>query len=508
VAWGNLLRRLKAAPALAAACAALFSASAAAAAEWRRAESEHFILYGELSEKEIVEHARKLEEFDGVLRRFLTIPGERPAETKLPVYLVRSVAEIRRIAPGMPKEVAGFYSAGRTDIYAVALLGSGSAGSQTLLHEYVHHFVLQNHARGFPAWLMEGVAEFFMTADFQRDRILVGMPNEGRAYVLANQAWLRMARLLEKRPERDSNVVGQYYALAWALTHYMMTDDTRRRQLNVYLHATSRGEPPLETWTRVTGEAPGVTTQKLERYFRNSLRGFSMTRDPATAQTPVAVTTLSVSADDLLLYDQGVKTNIGPDDQRRYVETIRQLAAKHPGDHLARLALGRVELRYGDAAAGEALLQDLLRQNPNDEEALQALALGKLDAAEKAGADRRALHAEAAALISRAFKVDANDYRTLYAYAQSQSSRPGFPSQNVINVLDKAVSLAPQVAEIRMAAARAMMAKKLWTEAAFMLEPVAASAHGGRVAQAAQEMLKQIPEPAGQPAPAADAGAN
>jgi hypothetical protein len=99
----------------------------------------------------------------------------------------------------------------------VALRGSGIASAreaeQTLLHEYVHHFLLQNYARGYPGWLIEGVAEFFMTADFERDGIIVGAPNPGRLQVLSTQPWIPVSQLLGKPPLAVSAAaMARYYA--------------------------------------------------------------------------------------------------------------------------------------------------------------------------------------------------------------------------------------------------------------------------------------------------------
>src|SRR5688500_4343027 len=51
-----------------------------------------------------------------------------------------------------------------------------------LLHEYAHHFVLQNYAGAFPAWFVEGFAEFNSTARFAKDgSIAFGIPASHRA---------------------------------------------------------------------------------------------------------------------------------------------------------------------------------------------------------------------------------------------------------------------------------------------------------------------------------------
>lgn len=60
-----------------------------AQAEWRRAETANFIVYGEGSEADLRPHAEKLERFDAVLRRQFNRPALEGVR-KLPVYLLHT----------------------------------------------------------------------------------------------------------------------------------------------------------------------------------------------------------------------------------------------------------------------------------------------------------------------------------------------------------------------------------------------------------------------------------
>jgi hypothetical protein len=72
--------------------------SGAARAEWKRAESEHFVVYGH-GERAVRQYAGMLEDFDDLLRRLHGRPKDEVAVRKLPVYLVsdfrRSSGSIR-----------------------------------------------------------------------------------------------------------------------------------------------------------------------------------------------------------------------------------------------------------------------------------------------------------------------------------------------------------------------------------------------------------------------------
>ena len=65
-------------------------------AEWRRAESPNFVLYGNLSESQLRERILLLEDFDRLLRRLAS--SNRPSP-KLHVYVVNGIGDLRMIRP-------------------------------------------------------------------------------------------------------------------------------------------------------------------------------------------------------------------------------------------------------------------------------------------------------------------------------------------------------------------------------------------------------------------------
>ena len=49
-------------------------------------------------------------------------------------------------------------------------------GDDVVLHEYVHHFMMQYFPDSYPGWLVEGLAEYYMTIDLQPKRVQIGAP--------------------------------------------------------------------------------------------------------------------------------------------------------------------------------------------------------------------------------------------------------------------------------------------------------------------------------------------
>jgi Flp pilus assembly protein TadD len=476
--------------------AVCLAAVSPARAEWRRAESEHFVVYGR-SEKSVREYATMLEDFDSLLRRLHGRPKDEVAPRKLPVYLVANIAQLRRVLPEAKDNTAGVYFPAPTEIFVLAVRdgasgdGDTNKGDDTVLHEYVHHFMLQYYPSAYPAWLVEGYAEYYMTADLAARRLVVGGVNAGRAYSLTQPGgWIPMQDVLAKRPsdlkQRD---ILPFYAQAWLLTHYILSDPGRHRLLSPYLAATRAGRDPVAAWKEVYGDDPDGLRRKLLTYMARPVPAGMLPRT-GSLEVPMTVTTLSAGADDLLLDGQRLKVNVAKSDQAKLLATIRAAAARQPADRFSQLVLARAETGLGDRAAGEAILNGLLTANPKDEEALILLGESRLYAGRADPANRAADFAQASKLFARAFKINPDNPETLHGYVDAKALEP--MTDGLVDIRIKAVLLAPQVGHLRLDAARALIQVKDTAMARTMLEPLASSPHGGGEVEAALAMLKQL----------------
>lgn len=477
------------------AAVAVLAGGSQARAEWLRAESDHFVVYGR-SEKSVREYASQLEDFDSLLRRLHGRPQDEVTPRKLPVYLVSSLGQLKRVLPDAKDGMAGVYLSSVPEVFVVAIRdGSGmddqNKGDDTVLHEYVHHFMLQYYPSAYPAWLVEGYAEYYMTADLAKSRMVVGGVNRGRAYSLTQPGgWISMQDVLGKRPgalkEHD---IYAYYAQAWLLTHYILSDPERHKLLGPYLDAVRDGQDPVKAWQKVYGDdVPGLT-RKLRAYMNKPIPAGALPRTGPSEAT-VTVTRLSPGADDLLLEGQRLKLGVAKDDQAGTLADIRTAAAKRPDDRFSQLVLARAETQFGDRKAGEAILNKLLVANPKDEEALIALGESRLDAGRDDDKARAADFTQAGKLFARAFKINPDNPETLHGYADAHSLEP--MTEAMADIRMRAVVLAPQVGHLRLDAARALIEVKDTAYAKLVLTPLASNPHGGGEVEMAQAMLKSI----------------
>ncbi|KQY84798.1 hypothetical protein ASD25_07200 [Brevundimonas sp. Root1423] len=463
-----------------------------AAAEWRRAESDRFIVYSQGSESVLRRYVRALEIYDYTLRRRMNLPiGEAPSR-KLPIYLVSGRAGLAQINSRLGDNVAGQYFPVGEDIFAAAFSDSDQ---DYLLHEYFHHFSFEAGAANLPGWLVEGLAEYFMTAKVKEDSVDIGGFNENRVYWLFNASWLPLDKLLSKRPGEVGRNENRetYYPVAWLLTHYMMSDETRRAQLSAYIRDVEAGGDPVQAMERATGMSLADLRRALQRYRRITLTRYTLD----FPEPQITVTTLPRSADDLLLLGQRLKVGVAEDQRAATAALIRRLAARHPDDPFAMLQLGHAELHFGDPDAGEAVLTRLLEREPENVEALQLMATRFSKLAEERPDESIPLLARGRGYLARAFAVDERNYYTLWLLARTRQTARGYPNANDLTTWDLAYQAAPQLSGIRLGYASAMMQAGEFDGAIALLGPLANSPHGGSAATAAQTLLERAR--AGQP---------
>lgn len=472
-----------------AAAAALLLLGTPAAAEWKRAESARFIVYSRGGEAALRQYVQVLETYDYVLRIRMGLPLEAEAPRKLPIYLVGSRSGLVQINPTTGPNVAGTYFPTGEDIFAAAIQDQQR---DFLLHEYFHHFSMAlGGASTYPGWLVEGFAEYFMTADIKSDSVTIGGFNENRVYWLRNATWLPLEELLSKRTGeiRRTSYRETYYPVAWLLTHWFMGNAERREQLKAYLADVRQGGHPVEAMQRATGLTLGELRLELRRYLNGRV---PMTRyELDLPQAEITVTSLPRSADDLLLVGQRLKVGVAEERRAETAELVRRLAARHPDDPFAMLQLGHAELHFGDPAAGEAVLTRLLELEPDNVEALQLIATRFTRLAQDQPDEAVALTRKARTYLARAYRADPGQYYTLHLLARTRQGASDYPTQNDLVTWDQAFSLAPQLASIRLGYASALMQAQEFPDAVVLLEPLANAPHGGEASEAAQQLIQR-----------------
>lgn len=444
---------------------AVLAASTPAHATWWRAESDNFRVYGDRSEAQVRAAAEKLEGFRDLLMK---IHGIKPVPDarKLDVYLVNSNSDLRKT--GM-RGVAGYYYAGLHSVAAVVLRsGDKKLSDEVLQHEYAHHFMRQHFPYPYPLWFTEGFAEYFMTAEVHADRIEIGDINKVRQSWLSYDVWMTSRELFTKN-EWLFDDVGRGYALSWLVTHYMYRQSGNAKPLEAYLRAVAAGQAADLAFRNSFGMSFREFDAKLRAYGRAMTK--SVLSRQSAAPASVAVAELAPSADKLLLLSLQLRQGVERKDASRVLADVRRGATPYLDDVFVQLTLAHAELTAGNDATAQAIVDKLLLRDPNNVDALVLRGLTELAA-------KPPRPEEAKRYFARAYNSDQTNHGALFLYGMSMLKLEKIPSENTLNVISLAVNLAPQVEEMQLAMALALMQAQHYPEAIRSAELLANAPHG------------------------------
>ncbi len=468
-----------------------------ARAEWLRAETEHFVIIGDTSRGSITEYARKVERFHSMLAMFLPPEQDDVVAPKLWIYLADGRDDMSQIWPTIGNSVGGFYSRNDDRIFAVVDV-TNPENDNTLFHEYGHHYMFQYHNAAYPGWFVEGFAEYFAPSDMRMGRIRYGLYRPGRMNSLTQtNTWIPMEEVLRSRPTgRSARQGAAYYAQAWALTHYMLGDPERRRQLSAYLGGVARGEEPIEALATHIGRTPDELGRELRAYLSRGITVYTLQQALPVAQ--VAVTALPRSTGEVVWLDLRSARAIA-DDGPALVARAQAAATRYPGDRLPAVVLAKLQRENEDLDGARRTLEPVVAAAPNDSEARWLMAVILIEQADATEDDvaRRLLSRQAQSHLAAAYEADPLDYRIYLAMLHNRRGAPGFPSDNDVVIAESAWRLAPQIGTTAFEAAQLLMHRERYLEAAYVLAPLANNPHGGDSLAPVRSLLVEAREKAG-----------
>jgi tetratricopeptide (TPR) repeat protein len=237
-----------------------------------------------------------------------------------------------------------------------------SGGLGIIIHEYVHHIVNQN-LPGVPRWLNEGLAEYYSTCRGDGRFAVIGHPVE------RHLRWWRRSREVsvldvvgEARdtPIHSLDSAGQYYAVSWGLTHYLLSKARGADLLANYLEEVASGEDRSESLLSVLGVSGRELEAELRRYIvAETLPTTSLALEDLGE---VGITEAVASPGTVLTVLAELAARLG---NERHAEELFNLALGHEPESAEALA-GLASLRDGQARLEEAgvLFDDALALGP------------------------------------------------------------------------------------------------------------------------------------------------
>lgn len=487
------MKRLPVALALALA----FSVATPARADWQEVSSKHFVVYSDDAPRRVAEYATKLERFDKALRATRGTPDEAVSPlARITVFIVPTVGAVQKLYRGSG-EVAGFYipRAARTVAFVPRTSGEDDFSAMTiLLHEYSHHFMFSNYGGAvYPAWLIEGFAEFNSTASFGRDgSVLFGSAANFRANGMLEDGIMPLTRLVTASPDtvRDPRQTAIFYSRSWLLMHYMTMDSDRRVKLGAYFTALNAGTPPAEAAAQL-GDPRKLDGQLNAYVQRPYLTGYTVVA-ARLAIEPVQVRALSPAEAAVMpariASDRGVNAKTAPG----VAELARRLAAPYPNDPAAQNVLAEAEFDARRYAAAEQAADRALAADPKSIHALIYKGLAREAAAVAAKATDTATWNTVRSWYVKANRLDPEYAYPLVLYYHAYDAARQEPTASARAGLLYAHDLAPFDVGLSMKTAAVLLGQNQPDKARPILKTVAYNPHAGRAATAAGALLATI----------------
>lgn len=474
-----------------------------AAARWMRADTQDFVIYSEGSEKSLHQFAENLQRFDTTLRNQFKVSND-PEPYRLVIYLVQHAEDAGRLATGKGgSSIAGFYSA--TTDYSFAVSNRDDDGQrgtpelqQTLFHEYAHHFMKRHVPIAFPAWFIEGFAEYYSTTDFTKEgNAAVGKPVNRRAYGLLAMPKVPAEKLLSKRPDamRNSGEIDVYYGRAWVLTHLLYNDPTRNAQLLTYLTAINNGGDPEKAAIDAFGDLEQLD-KDLNNYIRKPLN-YRITEAPIALSGTIKIASLS-DADDALIPLQLERLSARGD--MEWLAKVRDKLKKDSGAYPASaniwFELAAAEWDLGeegrDEVAARAYIDKALMLDPKLVRANVLLGRMREYDLDQKGDYSAEAWANVRKPIALANHTNPDDPVPLYAYFQSFIHQHAKPPEIALQGLARAFSLAPENINMRVTYAFALANQGRYDDAIKLAKTVAFDPHDDGNGQMLLSQIEQL----------------
>jgi tetratricopeptide (TPR) repeat protein len=471
---------------------ALLIAAVPAHAAWHEAKSKHFVVYADENPNELQQYAEKLERFDQAVR-FIRRMGdpELTDSGRVTLFVLPDAESVGQLLGSFA--VRGFYVSRADGSYAfvphrsgVTMTMGSSDGTgierdtlnpqQVFFHEYAHHLQLQDWNGVMPVWVAEGFAEFFATAEIDKNgNVTIGKFPSYRSWDVFLGNGLSADELVSADYDNlNFYEIAALYGRSWLLTHYLNVSGKRKGQLSAYLDGIEKGMKPRDSAKAAFGDLKALQ-RELDDYIKpRSLVAFTVDahfipvgRVAVRQLSPAEAATMPVR----------IRSKAGVNDKTalRVAAQARGVAAAYPNDPAAQSALAEAEFDAKDYGASEAAADRALAADPNNLSALVYKGHAELELArlKPAQANWDAIRG----WFTRANKIDTEYALPLALFYESFAVAGRTPSDNALDALLYAVDLAPRDGDLRMNAVRALVVANRLKDAKELFAPMAYQPH-------------------------------
>ncbi len=491
------MRTARALLALTIGVAAALPAAAAKPETWTEAQSAHFHVVTNAKPKAAADTIQKLEEFRLLLG--LIYPRMRldpPAPARVILFKNNKTAE-----PYMPRisekggRPGGFMQPGDERMYLAVNLSAEEFQNVTF-HEYIHLVVALNMGR-VPAWLNEGMAEFFERSQISGVDYVVGDFQPGWWQTLQENKLMPLAALVQRdyhrEPFKNEKEMYLFYAQSWLLVHYLMVADNAQRlpQFVQFINLLMQGLDQDAAFVQALGTDYNGMDQQLRAYARrDALQNMIGRLSQKIGRGSIQFSPMEPAVAEAYLTD--LWFNRG--DVARAEQALQALA--QAGSTLPEVLdrLGRVALRQGNPQEAEKHLQAALAARPNDlglaYYTAWAISQGRMGRAAEED-ERRAAATQVIELLTPhldAISTFPHAYHLLISARMARNDPPA----DLIPVVERARTLMPTEREFDLLLAHLYERAERWDDAEKLLIETTQRADDPEERQRAEQMLEHL----------------
>lgn len=456
-----------------------------AAAAWHEAKSKHFIIYADLSPAALKAYGERLERFDQAVRKLrgMDDPPLTDAQ-RLQIFALKDEFEVGKLFN--MSSITGLYFTTAAGSYAFVPREAGydlrraeSNPETVFFHEYAHHLQLGSSSAALPAWMVEGFAEFFSTAEMMPDgSVRIGRPPKDREWWVQRYDGFTITEMLAgSMRNATAREVASLYGRGWLLTHMLTFSTERRGQLKRYVEALQTGTEPLKAAKNAFGDDLRSLNGDLDRYLRQRQLNTLVVNGAPLSTGPVAIRQLRPGEAAIMDVRMQLRPGVDKKEAARLAARARKVAATYPDDEAVHVVLSEAEFEAGNYAAAEAAGARAAALDATSAGAAIAVGKAKLEAGRQAPA--AADWANVRSWFLRANKADPENAEPLMLFYQSFVAAGAKPTANAAKGLLYAVVLAPRDEDLRLEAVRHLVVEDRLNEARIMFGPIAFYPHSG-----------------------------
>lgn len=326
---------------------------------WLKAQSKHFTLIGNASEKQIRKVVAELEKFREAVTRLSGI-WQRRFSPPVTVFVFKDSETYEPFKPlyqGQPTDVSGYLQSSSDSAHITLTTDYRRQDPETVLfHEYVHFLTGGGH-RTLPAWLSEGLGEYFSTFAVTGNgkQIVIGQEMPAHVRKLRASSWLPLQTLLSVHNDsplyHEADKKSVFYAQSWALTHWLMTGDVNRQsQFRQFLAAVTAGLSAEEGFKQFFQTDLAALDAQLREYVRRNVFNSQIISFDRKIEVDETMTVSGIEDAELKAYLGDLLWHIERTEDGE-IALGRSLAI-HPKQPLALSSLGLLRVkqkRYGEA---------------------------------------------------------------------------------------------------------------------------------------------------------------